>query len=411
MTRLVLRVSDVGKCYTTYSSNIARFATWFGVPVKTKKEHWAVRNVGFDLWSGQALALIGENGAGKSTLLKLITGTVRPTVGSIAVGGRIGAILELGLGFNPNLTGRENIRLSGGLMGIAPYLLEEKMSEIEDFAELGRFFDEPLRVYSSGMQARLAFSLATSVECDLLIVDEVLAVGDSYFQHKSFDRIRRMKAAGTAILFVSHSMADVRALCDRVILMDRGMIAKDGTPDAVVDFYNALIAKKESDRDVIFQERRPDGWLHTRSGTYDAVVDDVSLLDAEDGRALETVPVGRRVVLSVDVRAERDIERLVLGVMLRDRAGHVVWGTNTWHTKQVLEHVRSGERIRYALAFECRLGAGSYAITLALSSTESHLVDNFEWRDNAFVFDVVNVDKAVFVGTTWLAVDCDIQRI
>jgi lipopolysaccharide transport system ATP-binding protein len=177
MNQPVLHVDRVGKRYATYGSNLARFATWFGAKVHPLDEFWAARDISFSLRKGEALALIGQNGAGKSTLLKLITGTVRPTTGAVAVAGRVSAILELGLGFNPEFTGRQNIYQAGGLMGFSRERLTALMPEMEDFAELGEFFDKPLRVYSSGMQARLAFSLVTAVRPDVLIVEGLNELG------------------------------------------------------------------------------------------------------------------------------------------------------------------------------------------------------------------------------------------
>ncbi|HWK65516.1 MAG TPA: ABC transporter ATP-binding protein [Rhizobiaceae bacterium] len=410
MKPAVLSVSGVGKCYATYSSNLARFATWFGASARPVSEYWAVKDVSFDLRPGEALALIGQNGAGKSTLLKLITGTVRPTKGQIAVNGSISAILELGLGFNPEFTGRQNIYQAGGLMGFSREKLANLMPEIEAFAEIGEFFDQPLRVYSSGMQARLAFALVTAVRPDVLIVDEVLSVGDAYFQHKSFDRIRRFKEEGAAILFVSHSMGDVRALCDRVLLLDKGTVIKDGQPDEVVDYYNAMIAEKESAK-LTIEQKRSNGWVHTRSGTFDVTADSIQLLDADSRQPVDTARVGQNLLLRLVARAKTDVPRLVLGYMLRDRAGHVIWGTNTWHTKQVLRSLKAGEAVEFELRFVCNLGQGSYSFSPALVSSDTHLEDNYEWQDNAVVFDVVNVDRHSFIGSSWLDASFEINRV
>jgi lipopolysaccharide transport system ATP-binding protein len=407
----MLNVVNASKCYASYRSNLHRFANWFGVPVQPWDKYWAVRDISFSLSSGEAVALIGQNGAGKSTLLKVITGTVRPTAGSIALGGRVSAILELGLGFNPEFTGRQNVYQAGGLMGYSREELAALMPEIEDFAEIGPFFDEPLRVYSSGMQARLAFSLATAVRPDILIVDEVLSVGDSYFQHKSFDRIRQFKEDGVAVLFVSHSIGDVRALCDRVLLLDRGHVLKDGLPDEVVDYYNALIAEKENAKLTIEQRRKKDGWLYTRSGTFEVTAFEIELLDAESGEPVATAKVGQNLLLRLVAQAETNIPCLVLGYMLRDRTGHVVWGTNTWHTKQVLHDVKAGETVVYELRFVCRLGPGSYSFSPALVSSETHLENNYEWQDNVIVFDVVNIDRHVFIGDCWIDAEFEIKKI
>ncbi|MCA6106952.1 ABC transporter ATP-binding protein [Bradyrhizobium cenepequi] len=406
----VLSVAGIGKCYSTYRSNLQRFANWFGARVAPSSEFWANRNISFEVKSGEALALIGQNGAGKSTLLKIITGTVRPTTGIIGVRGHVSAILELGLGFNAEFTGRQNILHAGGLMGMSQQELTSLMPEIEAFAEIGDFFDQPIRVYSSGMQARLAFALATAKRPEVLIVDEVLSVGDSYFQHKSFDRIRHFKNQGTSIILVTHNLADVRALCDRVILLDRGVVMKDGSPEEVVDFYNAMIADRENANLKVEQKRQGNGWVVTRSGTYEISVGEIVLVSADTEELVATARVNQKLKLRLKACASEDIPRLVLGLMLRDRAGHVVWGSNTWHTKQILKNIKGGEVIEYTFQFTCTLGPGSYSFTPSLSSSDTHLDDNYEWRDNAVVFDVVNVDYPFFLGSAWMDATIKIGR-
>ncbi|MBK7665048.1 MAG: ABC transporter ATP-binding protein [Sterolibacteriaceae bacterium] len=407
---VVLNVEGLGKCYATYSSNLARFAEWFGFRAKHKTDYWAVRDVNLSLQQGQALALIGQNGAGKSTFLKLVTGTVRATTGRVNLGGRVSAILELGLGFNPDFTGRQNVFLSGGLMGFSSSELTSLIPGIEEFAEIGEFFDQPLRVYSSGMQARLAFAVATAVRPDLLIVDEVLSVGDSYFQHKSFDRIREFRKQGTSLLFVTHGMGDVRALCDRVILLDKGMIAKEGLPDEVVDYYNAMIAEKENAKLSIEQRRQKSGWLVTELGSREAVLESLRLKDADSGDQVQMARVGQRLLIESRVLVRMPIRRLVLGHRIMDRTGHIVWGTNTWHTRQVLENVSAGEVVTFKVAFDCTLGPGAYAICFGLTSSDTHLDNCYHKTDNALVFDVMNADKPVFIGTNWLDANIRIER-
>jgi lipopolysaccharide transport system ATP-binding protein len=409
MSQTVLDVRGVGKCYAAYRSNLHHFAEWFGLPSKRLHEHWAVRDVSFSLKAGDGLAVIGQNGAGKSTLLKLITGTARPNAGHIQVSGRISAMLELGLGLNPEFTGRQNVYLAGGLMGFPVKNLTDLMPAIDDFAELGEFFDQPLRIYSSGMRARLAFSLATAVRPEVLIVDEVLSVGDSYFQHKSFDRILQFKEQGTSLLFVSHSMSDVRALCDRVILLDKGCVIKDGLPDEVVDYYNALIAEKENAKLTVEQRREKSGWLFTRSGTHEARVVSLRLLDAVTREKVVAARVGQRLCLVAEVDVCASIPRMVLGYMLRDKLGHVVWGTNTWHTQQMVCDLKTGDKLTYIMPFTCALGPGSYSFSPALVSTDTHLVNNYEWTDNALVFDVINADHQTFIGTNWLDANFEIS--
>lgn len=409
-TSPVLSVAGVGKRYASYSSTLARAASWFGVPLEPASVFWANRDISFDVMPGEAVALIGVNGAGKSTLLKMVTGTVRPTVGHIAVRGRVSAILELGIGFNPELTGRNNIRQAGGLMGYTQAEIEVLMPEIEAFGELGDFFDQPLRTYSSGMQARLAFSLATAKRPDILIVDEVLSVGDSYFQHKSFDRIREFKDQGTSILLVTHSLGDVRALCDRVILLEKGTVLRDGFPDEVVDFYNARVAERDLERASIEQRRQKNGWLRTISGDRSVVLQSIVLQDT-DGRAIETAKVGEPVTILAQAVVKAKIPRLVLGVMIRERTGHVVWGTNTWHTQQIIASPEPGEIVQFEVEFSCNLGPGSYSVSTALCAADTHIESNYEWQDNALVFDVINTTRNFFIGTSALDAEFTISRI
>ncbi|NDV87925.1 ATP-binding cassette domain-containing protein [Aurantimonas aggregata] len=409
MSDILLDVVHVGKRYTTYASNLQRFANWFGAGIKPSAEFWAVSDISFQVRRGESVALIGQNGAGKSSLLKLITGTVRPSTGSVAVAGSISAILELGLGFNPEFTGRGNAFHAGGLMGISQAELAALMPQIESFTEIGEFFDQPFRVYSSGMQARLAFALATARRPDLLIVDEVLSVGDSYFQHKSFDRIRKFRDQGTSIVIVSHAMGDVRALADRVILLDKGKVLKDGAPDEVVDFYNALVAAKENSKLTIEQRRDQAGWLYTKSGTGEVTAENVGLFDAETDEPVSTAIVGQALVLKLKARVHQEVPQLIFGCMIRDRTGHVIWGTNTWHTGQTIAALKPGATANIETRFVCSLGPGSYSITPALTKNSSHLDQNYEWQDNLVVFDVVNVSEHYFIGTTAIKAGINIE--
>lgn len=408
--RIVVEADGVGKCYPAFASNMARFARWFGAPIAPTREFWALQDFSLRLSDGEALAVIGANGAGKSTLLKLMTGAVRPTTGRLQLSGSVGAILELGVGFSGELTGRQNIYQAAGFRGLSRRQVDELMPQIQDFAELGDFFDEPLRIYSSGMQARLAFSLVTAVRPDVLIVDEVLSVGDAYFQHKSFDLIRRFKDAGTAIVFVSHGMGDVRALCDRVVLLEKGRVTRAGPPDEVIDLYNAKIAEQEATSFSIEQRRQRNGWTRTRSGSLDATVTEIELLDAEAGKLVEVARVGQNLLLRLRATVHRAVPNLVLGCIIRDRTGHVVWGSNTWHTQQSLPVVGAGEDVEFQLRFPCNLGPGSYALSHALCVGHHHAFGNFEWIDNNLVFEVVNAGHPFFIGSNHLPAAFDVKR-
>lgn len=343
----VLSVQQVGKAFRAYRSEWHRFARWFGLPVKPAEEVWVLRHISFDIRPGEAIGIIGQNGAGKSTLLKIITGTLQPTEGRIQVNGRIAAILELGMGFNPELTGRQNVRHAAGLMGFSREQIEVAMPQIEAFAEIGDYFDEPMRIYSSGMQMRVAFAVATAWRPEILIVDEALSVGDVYFQHKSFDRIRAFREQGTTLLIVSHDRSAIQSLCDRAILLEHGHVIKDGDPEEVFDFYNALIAEKENS--TVEVKKLDNGKAQTTSGTGEARVEEIALYNSK-GEVAEYVGVGEPVELRVKVKVHQPVETLVLGYSIKDRLGQVMYGTNTWHTNQVIHNPQPGDEYLFVIA-------------------------------------------------------------
>jgi lipopolysaccharide transport system ATP-binding protein len=394
----LLSVQDLGKAFRTYGSEWRRFASWFGIPVTPSEEHWVLRHVNFDIQPGEAIGIVGQNGAGKSTLLKLITGTLQSTEGQVQVNGRIAAILELGMGFNPELTGRQNVYHSAGLMGFSAEQIQQTMPDIEAFAEIGEYFDEPVRIYSSGMQMRVAFAVATAYRPEILIVDEALSVGDAYFQHKSFSRIRQFQEQGTTLLIVSHDRGAIQSLCDRAILLENGTVIKDGPPEAVFDFYNAIIAEKENS--TVEVKQLADGRAKTSSGTGEARVEEIALFN-DKGEVVEFVGVGESVELRVRVKVFENVESLVLGYGIKDRLGQVMYGTNTWHTEQVIHNPQTGDEYQFVIAFPVNLGVGSYSIQTALVDRDTHLTANYEWLDLALVFNVINVDKKQFAGCLW----------
>jgi homopolymeric O-antigen transport system ATP-binding protein len=391
-------LENVGKAYVKYRSELQRFARWFGISVTPLAEQWAVRHVSFRVGRGESLGIIGQNGAGKSTILKMVTGTTRPTEGTITVDGRVSA-LELGLGMNPELTGRENVVHSAGLMGMSQNRIHELLPAIESFAEIGKYFDQPMRTYSSGMGMRVAFSVATAIRPEILIVDEALAVGDTYFVHKCFQRIREFREAGTTLLIVSHDPTAIQTLCDRAILMEAGRMVLDGDPQEVFDYYNALIADKENT--TVRTTRSAEGRVATESGSGEAVIEQLDLLDAK-GQPVEYVGVGQTVTLRARARVKVHVDRLVYGYMIRDRLGQPIFGTNTHHTDQACVDLNSGDEVEFAAEFPVNLGPGNYSISIALTSNETHIEKNYQWRDLALVFTVANLDQPRFVGTAWV---------
>ena len=403
-----IRVNGLGKAYKQYPTRWARLREWV-VPF-SKPQHslkWVLQDISFLVGPGEAVGIIGINGAGKSTLLKMITGTSQPTTGTIQLSGKVAALLELGMGFHPDFTGRQNVYMAGQLLGMSMDEITARMPEIEAFAEIGDYIDQQVRTYSSGMQMRLAFSVATARRPDVLIIDEALSVGDAYFQHKSSDRIREFRKAGTTLLLVSHSRDAIQSICDRAILLDRGRLAMEGAPDEVMDFYSAMLAERE--QNTIRQERLANGKTRTISGTGEAEITDIALINAQ-GTRIEQVNVGTPVTLEIRVAIKRDIPRLVLGFLIRDRLGQPIYGINTHRIQQALEQLKTGEEVTYRFAFPVNIGKGNYSIATSLSRFDSHLDTNYEWRDFAMIFHVINTNKPEFVGSASLDATLEIEH-
>ncbi|QRX84527.1 ABC transporter ATP-binding protein [Glaciimonas sp. PAMC28666] len=406
MSAIIVR--NVGKAYRQYPNRWARLNEWLS---PRKKAHhqlkWILEDISFTVSPGEAVGIIGINGAGKSTLLKLITGTTQPSTGSVVMRGRVAAMLELGMGFHPDFTGRQNAIMAGQLLGLQAAEIVAMMPEIAAFAEIGDYLDQPVRVYSSGMQVRLAFAVATAVRPDILIIDEALSVGDVYFQHKSFERIRAFRSLGTTLLIVSHDRGAIQSICDRAILLNAGKVAMEGPPEEVMDFYNALLADKQNQQ--VKQVKTESGKLQTVSGTGEAFVTDIAVLNSA-GERIEYIDVGQHVTLRVEVETKAPIDRLVLGYGIKDRLGQVIYGTNTDLKKRAIEHVEAGAKLVFEFDFNMNLGTGSYSIQTALVSTETHFVNNYEWRDLALLFNVINVNQALFDGCAWLDPEIRIEH-
>ena len=393
-------VSNLGKAYKKYNSPWDRLAEWTDPRNKVRHDlEWILKDINFQVMPGEAVGIIGINGAGKSTLLKIIAGTVAPTMGTTNISGRLAALLELGMGFHPDFSGKQNVLLSGQLLGYSAEELIDIMPQIVSFADIGDYIDRPIRFYSSGMQMRLAFSIATAFRPDILIVDEALSVGDAAFQHKCFERIRKFREQGTTLLIVSHDKQAIQSICDRALLINAGRLELEGSTESVMDYYNALIADPLPGQ--IVQRNSADGKVQTVSGSKEASVKNISLLDL-NGNMLEVINTVAQVLLRIDVEVEEFLNALVVGFAIKDRFGQVVFGTNTHFTGQVIKNVKPGQQVRCDIKFSANLGPGSYSIQTALVNSYNHLDKNYEWRDLAMVFEVVNNSHALFAGTVYL---------
>jgi len=391
MNQPVLSARGVGKFFRRYSGRWPQlWEVLTGQP--THEQHWVFRDLSFDVAPGEAVGIVGRNGAGKSTLLKLLTGLQQPSAGSVERRGTVAAILELGVGFHPEFTGRENARQLALVQGMDEERVAQLMPAIEQFAEIGDYFDEPVHTYSSGMQMRLAFSAVTAVQPDLLIVDEALAVGDAYFQHKCYERIRNMRDGGAAILFVSHDPSAVRTLCSRAILIHEGKLLEDGPPSTVLETYNMLLAPELSRQ----HDSLASGGEGRRAGSGEVHIDSVEF--RQEGVPRRALISEMPVQLALRLQVRQPVPDLTLGILIRDRLGNDIFGTNTHHHGVELpgEHAGSMDVTWDLRGFH--LGPGHYSLTVAAHAGSVHHAGNYDWWDRCLTFQVLAPSGPLSIG-------------
>ena len=394
-----LGVENVSKQYRIYDRPADRLKeSLTRGRLRRHREFWALRDVSFEIEAGTTVGIIGQNGCGKSTLLQIISGTLTPTHGNVWSEGRIAALLELGAGFNPEFTGVENVFMNASLMGFSRRETTKLLPNIERFAEIGQFIHQPVKTYSSGMYVRLAFAIAASVEPDILVIDEALAVGDAVFQHRCLRRIKELHDRGCTVLFVSHDTAAVRALCDRAILLNAGRMIADGTPADVLNEYQRIVMERQEAYEVDeataadsapAESKPPPAVQYTyRHGDGSATIVETELRDNAD-RRVQIVETGAPLSATVSVRFERAVESPVIGFLIRNRLGIHAYGTNTREQQLQLGTVRSGEVVSIRFAFRCWLGIDDYSISFAVHSLEGQAYD---WVDGAWFFRVVSAN-------------------
>lgn len=394
---MALGVKNVSKQFRIYDRPLDRLAESLSRGrLRRHKEFWALRDISFDVQAGTTVGIIGQNGCGKSTLLQIISGTLTPTHGQVWSQGRIAALLELGAGFNPEFTGEENVFMNASLMGFSHRETARLFPNIERFAEIGQFIHQPVKTYSSGMYVRLAFAIAASVEPDIMVIDEALAVGDAVFQHRCIRRIKELHDLGCTILFVSHDTAAVRALCDRAILLNAGRMIADGSPSDVLNDYQRIVMEREEAYDVGTAKdagepstlNRPQTPVHYtyRHGDGSATIINTELC-ANAGRPVRIVESGDPLTANVTVRFEKEVEDPVIGFLIRNRHGVHAYGTNTKEQKIQLGKLASGEVVTIKFSFRCWLGNDDYSISFAVHSPEGQAYD---WLDGALFFRVVS---------------------
>jgi ABC-type polysaccharide/polyol phosphate transport system ATPase subunit len=418
----VIQVQHLSKSYRIYKNKWDKLREVIGFgPGRFHQEFWALRDISFELDSGHTLGIIGQNGSGKSTLLQILSGIMFQTRGDCWVDGKVSALLELGSGFNPEFTGRENVFMNGAILGLDSRQMQQRFDAIAAFAEIGSFMDQPVKTYSSGMFMRLAFAVAVNVDPDILLVDEALSVGDLIFQHRCMHRMNHLRDSGKTIILVTHDLDAVTKFCDCAMLLDGGRLLEQGKTDQVVQKYRALIFERERRYgDFGGRVEIPEGVnlvqplgempvarsipnIDHRFGNGEAELLGVALMDGK-GAAISEAVGGQKVIIRVSAQFKEDVTTPILGFTLRDRLGVEMSGCNTSYADQPMSIARKGQVITSDFHVTLPiLAPGSYSISPAVAKGTIQRHDMCDWIDNALVFTLQS--KGLVYGVMRMEVD------
>jgi ABC-type polysaccharide/polyol phosphate transport system ATPase subunit len=404
---------QVSKSYAIYDKPSGRLGELLTFNrVRRHRDFWALRDVSFDVKRGETFCVVGENGSGKSTLLQIVAGILQPTRGNVAINGRVSALLELGAGFNPEFSGRDNVYLNASILGFNKRQIDQRYRDIEDFAEIGEFINQPVKTYSSGMAVRLAFAVAIHVDPEILLVDEALAVGDIYFRQRCMRKVHEMRARGVTVLFVSHATADVKALGDRVLWLDHGAVAEIGAPDPVISRYLAAMSAKDStyrrhevesraplaDRAPVCApevvETIPN--IDRRHGDGRARIIGIAVMD-EYGYPLHMLEPSSRILVRISVRAEESLRLPNVGFMLRNQLGIDFAGVNTAREGYQLEPMQPGDVVTVDFYVDLpELYPASFSFSPAIADGPLGAYAMCDWIDNAVALQMSRSEGEIY---------------
>ncbi|MEH2231680.1 MAG: ABC transporter ATP-binding protein [Nostoc sp.] len=397
---IAISLKNISKCYKRYARPVDRLKEILLPGKSHAQEFWALHNINLEIPKGETLGIIGQNGSGKSTLLQIIAGTLTPTTGEVWVNGRVSALLELGSGFNPEFTGRQNVFFNGQILGLSRDEIQAKFDDIAAFAEIGDFIEHPVKTYSSGMVLRLAFAVVANTEPSILIVDEALAVGDAKFQARCMKRIRQMKEQGVTLLFVSHDSGSVKMLCKSAVLLNYGKMLEIGNPKEVVNHYIALLSSTPTEaqleentpeeieivnNDNDLTKNKENNYIH-RHGNKLALIKNVQINDLE-GKKVVKLETGKTYQISVLIEAQSEISDLIVGISIRNLMGLVIYGTNSHLLNIKLPNLENTQQLTVIFQLPCYLNKGVYTVTIGIHSEEGL---SYDWIDELLVFEVNN---------------------
>lgn len=389
----LLLVQNVSKLYRLYKAPFDRIRELN--PFQHKALHsdfWALQDVSLSVERGEVVSLVGPNGCGKSTLLQVISGILQPTTGRVVARGRIAALLELGAGFNPEFSGRENVFINGEILGIPRAEMQRSLPLIEAFAEIGDFINRPVKEYSSGMYVRLAFSTAIHVNPEILIVDEALAVGDAVFANRCIRKFEELREKKTTVLFVSHDLGLVKQLSNRAIFLLNGKIEAEGEPKHVIDKYIGVVLERQKAFEQ--SDRRAHPAATNRHGDGSSEILDVTLLD-ESGRPCGVVSSGERVTIRIRTAFRRRRVEPMVGILIRNRIGMEIYGTNSRIEQVDLGAFEPGEELDIDFRFDCWLTPQHYTVTVATQYPDG---SSHDWLDDVISFEVLSHRMAAGVA-------------
>ncbi len=408
-----IEFQQVSKSYAIYEAPSGRLQELLTFNrIRRHRDFWALRDVSFEVKRGETFCVVGENGSGKSTLLQIVAGILQPTSGSVAMNGRVSALLELGAGFNPEFSGRDNVYLNASILGFTKRQIDRRYRDIADFAEIGDFIDQPVKTYSSGMAVRLAFAVAIHVDPEILLVDEALAVGDIYFRQRCMRKVHELRARGVTVLFVSHATADVKALGDRVLWLEHGHVVELGAPDAVISRYLAAMTAKDSTyrrhevethlagpaRAAVcapeIVETIPN--IDRRHGDGRAKIIGIAILD-ENGFALHMLEPSSRILVRISVRAHAMLRMPNVGFMLRNQLGIDFSGLNTAREGYELAPMQAGDIVTVDFYVDLpELYPASFSFSPAIADGPLDSYGMCDWIDNAITLQMSRGEGEIY---------------